>query len=100
MPPRPAAIARVRRPREQKHSSHGQAGRMAVKSGDPEMCASVWRGLTWCPVLVKSQGSSLTHCPPPGHQQERCPWVTWAPLSRGQTVHTGPSQMPVTCTVL
>lgn len=64
MLPRPAAIARVRRTREQKHSSHGQAGHMAVESGDPEMCASMWRGLTWCPVLVKSRGSSLTHCPP------------------------------------
>lgn len=64
MPPCPAAISRVRRPREQKRSSHRQAGRMAVESGGQEMCASMWRGLTWCPVLVKSRGSSLTHCPP------------------------------------
>lgn len=34
---------------------------MAVESGGLEMCASVWRGLTWRPVLVKSRDSSLTY---------------------------------------
>lgn len=51
MPPRPTVITRVRRPREQKRSSHGQTRSMAIESGGLEMCASMWRGLTWCPPL-------------------------------------------------